>query len=132
MSYLAFSLLFVAATLLPVAGAVLSRRTGRVWWQAVAVAMAALLVLTVVFDSLMVRVDLFRYDQSRALGIDVLLAPVEDLAWPVAAALLLPALWRLRRGARPPGSHRPRRRRVVRSRQTRRSRTPTPTARRPR
>ena len=51
--------------------------------------MAGLLALTVVFDSLMVSVGLFRYDQSRSLGIDVLLTPAEDLAWPVASALLV-------------------------------------------
>lgn len=97
MSYLAFSLLFVAAALLPVVGAVVRGRTGRSWWLSVAVAMAALVVLTVVFDSLMVSVDLFRYDQSRTLGVDVLLAPLEDLTWPIASALLLPSLWRLAR-----------------------------------
>lgn len=103
MSYLVFSLLFVAATLLPVAGATLTGRTGRTWWLSVAGAMAALVVLTVVFDSLMVSVDLFRYDASRTLGIDVLLAPLEDLTWPIASALLLPSLWvlagRTRRGS---------------------------------
>ena len=49
-------------------------------------------VLTVVFDSLMVAADLFRYDEAALLGWRVGLAPVEDLAWPVAPALLLPAL----------------------------------------
>jgi lycopene cyclase domain-containing protein len=92
-SYLVFSLLFVALALVPVAGAVVRQRTGRRWWRAVAFSMVVLLVLTVIFDSLMVHVDLFRYDQSRSLGLDVLLTPVEDLAWPVAAALLVPSLW---------------------------------------
>ena len=81
--------------------------------------MAALVVLTVVFDSLMVSVDLFAYDQARSLGIDVVLTPVEDLAWPVASAVLLPSLWALsvrpaaprpapRRLRRPPGARSPR------------------------
>jgi lycopene cyclase domain-containing protein len=54
-----------------------------------------LLVLTAVFDSLMIAADLFRFDESRLLGWHVGLAPVEDLAWPLAAALALPALWEL-------------------------------------
>ena len=105
MSYLVFSLLFVAAALVPAVVAVLAGRTvlpgrtvlagraGRRWWVAVLLAMAALVVLTIVFDSLMVAVGLFRYDQTRALGIDVGLAPLEDLTWPVASAVLLPSLW---------------------------------------
>ena len=54
-----------------------------------------LLLLTVVFDSLMIAVDLFRYDEAQLLGWSVGLAPIEDLAWPVAAGLLLPSLWEL-------------------------------------
>ena len=51
-----------------------------------------LVVLTVVADSLMVRADLYRYAADELLGLHVWLAPVEDLAWPLAAALLLPSL----------------------------------------
>ncbi|GEA85376.1 hypothetical protein CWIS_11480 [Cellulomonas sp. A375-1] len=58
------------------------------------VALTALVlgVLTVVFDSVMVTTDLFRYDEAALLGWRVLRAPVEDLAWPLATALLLPSL----------------------------------------
>jgi hypothetical protein len=59
---------------------------------AVAVTGLALVVMTVVFDSLMIAADLFRYGPDL-LGPIVWLAPVEDLAWPVATALGLPALW---------------------------------------
>ena len=104
MSYLTFSLVFVAAALVPALLAVLTQRTGRRWWLAVLLAMAALVVLTIVFDSLMVAVGLFRYDQTRSLGVDVWLTPVEDLTWPVASAVLLPSLWALsdRLGVRSP------------------------------
>ncbi|GEA80511.1 lycopene cyclase domain-containing protein [Cellulomonas uda] len=53
---------------------------------------AALCLLTVVFDSLMIAADLFRYDEAALLGPRVGRAPVEDLAWPLAAALALPSL----------------------------------------
>jgi lycopene cyclase domain-containing protein len=56
---------------------------------------AILLVLTAVFDSVMIAADLFRYDDSALLGVHVLRVPLEDLAWPVFAALALPALWEL-------------------------------------
>ncbi|QIK84232.1 prenyltransferase [Sanguibacter sp. HDW7] len=51
-----------------------------------------LVVLTVVFDSAMIAADLFRFEESQLLGLRVGLAPVEDLAWPVASALVLPVL----------------------------------------
>jgi len=76
-----------------VAGAV--RRLGVRWWATTAVTAVVLLALTVVFDSLMIAADLFRYGDGELLGPRVWLTPVEDLAWPVVAALLLPSLWAL-------------------------------------
>lgn len=71
------------------------QRARRRRWYAVGLVGALLLVLTVVFDSLMIAADLFRYDDAALLGPRLGLAPVEDLAWPVAAVLLLPAVWEL-------------------------------------
>jgi len=73
------------------------RRLGPRWWAATAVSAAVLLLLTVVFDSLMIHVDLFRFAGEHLTGVRLLLAPLEDLAWPLAAVLLLPALWELAR-----------------------------------
>lgn len=70
-------------------------RARRRRWYAVGLVGALLVVLTVVFDSLMIAADLFRYDDAALLGPRLWLAPVEDLAWPVAATLLLPAVWEL-------------------------------------
>jgi len=53
----------------------------------------------------MIAADLFRFDESRLLGWHVILAPVEDFAWPLASALALPALWELI-GRRPAGEER--------------------------
>lgn len=73
-------------------------------WSAVALALAALLVLTIVFDNLMIGLELFHYDTEHLAGLHIGLAPVEDLAYPLACALALPGLWRLltrrREGAR--------------------------------
>ncbi|WP_251438694.1 lycopene cyclase domain-containing protein [Microbacterium sp. USTB-Y] len=61
-----------------------------------------LVALTVVFDSLMIAAGLFTYDPERISGIRIGLAPIEDLAYPLAAALLGTALWSLgRRAPRP-------------------------------
>ncbi|MFF2368983.1 lycopene cyclase domain-containing protein [Agromyces sp. NPDC058110] len=74
---------------------------------AVAIAAAVLLVLTAVFDSLMIAAGLFGYADGTRLGPTIGLAPIEDFAYPLAAVLLVPAVWTLavsreRRSARAP------------------------------
>ncbi|PJI94185.1 lycopene cyclase domain-containing protein [Luteimicrobium subarcticum] len=64
---------------------------------AVTVTALALMVLTVVFDSLMIGAGLFRYRDGSLVGVTLWRAPVEDLSYPLAAALLLPAVWELAR-----------------------------------
>lgn len=102
MTYAGLAAAFLLAPAALVVTAVVLARPGRAWWAATAVVLALLMLLTAVFDSLMIAADLFRFDQERLLGIRVGRAPLEDLAWPVASALGLPALWLLlgRRGAR--------------------------------
>jgi len=95
MTYLGLAALFIVPALV-LAGVVGRRRgLGGRWWAATGLSLVVLLVLTVVFDSLMIWADLFRYDESQLTGVRLLLAPVEDLAWPLASVLLLPALWEL-------------------------------------
>jgi lycopene cyclase domain-containing protein len=65
---------------------------------AVLVAGVGLLVLTAVFDNVMIAVGLFGYRPGTLSGLSVGLAPIEDFAYPVVAAVLLPALWRRIRG----------------------------------
>ena len=61
---------------------------------------AALLLLTAVFDSVMINAGLFTYPEEHLLGIRIGLAPIEDFAYPIAAVVLLPALWMLLRKRR--------------------------------
>jgi small toxic polypeptide LdrA/B/C/D len=70
---------------------------------AVAITMVTLFVLTAVFDTIMIASGLFHYSPDHLLGVHIGLAPVEDFTYPLAGALLLPALWaalRSRRSAR--------------------------------
>ena len=93
MSYGQLNLVMVVLVAV-VAGTLAYRaRVGARWWGQVAIAWAVLTVLTIVFDSVMIAADLFRFDEDKLTGVTVWLAPVEDLAWPLAAALLLPAVW---------------------------------------
>nr|WP_241428939.1 lycopene cyclase domain-containing protein [Agrococcus sp. ARC_14] len=75
--------------------AVIALRRDRRGWAALAVAAAVVLVLTVVFDSIMIAVDLFHYDDALLLGPRLGLAPVEDLAYALIAVLVVVAAWRL-------------------------------------
>ncbi|MBI9114405.1 lycopene cyclase domain-containing protein [Sanguibacter suaedae] len=110
MTYLLLNAVFLVVVLAVVAGVRLrARRTGppprphgRPWWLLVGIVMAVLVILTVVFDSVMIAADLFRFSDEHMTGLRVWLAPVEDLAWPVAAALLLPTLWDAARRTTPP------------------------------
>jgi lycopene cyclase domain-containing protein len=95
-TYLGLGLLFVAAAALVLVLAWWRVRPDRAWWLATAAVVVVLVVLTVVFDSVMIAADLFRFDEGSLTGLRVWLAPVEDLAWPVAAGLGLPALRALR------------------------------------
>ncbi|AXK47006.1 lycopene cyclase domain-containing protein [Brachybacterium saurashtrense] len=95
MSYAMLAGLFLLVPLLVLAVTVVLRRPGRRWWATTAVTIAVLLMLTAVFDSLMIAADLFRFAGEDLLGPRLGLAPVEDLAWPLAAGLLLPSLWLL-------------------------------------
>lgn len=95
MSYAALAALFLVAPVATLALVAVRRRPGRRWWLSTALTVVVLLVLTVVFDSLMIAADLFRFAEEDLLGLRIGLAPLEDLAWPLAAGLLLPSLWLL-------------------------------------
>lgn len=108
MTYGLLSLVFLAlaAAVLAVALAVSPDRAALVrrWWQPLALAAVVVLVLTAVFDNVMIAVGLMTYSAARTSGVTLGLVPVEDFAYPLAALLLLPGLWLLARrrpGERP-------------------------------
>lgn len=100
MTYPALCVVFLAVAV--VAALVLGRGaatgTRRRTSVAVAGAAAALILLTAVFDNVMIAAGLFAYDDAHISGVRLGRAPVEDFAYPIAAVILLPAIWsRLRR-----------------------------------
>ncbi|MFB4350250.1 lycopene cyclase domain-containing protein [Microbacterium sp. CR_7] len=104
MTYLQLAAWFVgAAAIAAVTLAILTPRARRPRAAAVAIAAAALIVLTAVFDSIMIASGLFHYSPDHLLGVHIGLAPLEDFAYPVAGALLLPALWAFLRARRHSG-----------------------------
>ena len=54
-----------------------------------------LLTLTVIFDNLIVGLDIVGYDEALIWGVRIPIAPIEDLAYAVGAVLLVPTLWEL-------------------------------------
>lgn len=98
MSYLQLDLIFLAvAGAVAIAAAVATQRRPRSRRHhlvaAIGVAAAVTLLLTAVFDNIMIAIGLFTYEDDRLLGATVGRVPVEDFAYPLAAAILLPSLW---------------------------------------
>ena len=91
------------AVLVPVGGAalVVLARAGRAVVVAAMVAVVVLVALTAVFDNVIVGTGIVGYDTSRILGVRIGVAPVEDFAYAIAAALALPAIWHLTGRRRP-------------------------------
>ena len=54
-----------------------------------------LVALTAVFDNIMIAAGLFTYPEHLISGIRIGLAPIEDFAYPVCAAFLVPAVYTL-------------------------------------
>jgi small toxic polypeptide LdrA/B/C/D len=59
------------------------------------IAAAALVVLTAVFDSVIIGTGIVAYDDGQRSGVTIGLAPIEDFLYPLAGVLLLPAVWRV-------------------------------------
>ncbi|MDO5494000.1 MAG: lycopene cyclase domain-containing protein [Nesterenkonia sp.] len=104
MTYLWLTLVFIGAA---ATVALVARR--RMVWAAVGVTLLVMNLLTAVFDNLMIAAEFFHYEDAHLSGLAVGLAPVEDFSYPIAGALLLPALWHLllRRDSRGRSAPRP-------------------------
>ncbi|MDK8172893.1 lycopene cyclase domain-containing protein [Curtobacterium citreum] len=99
---LALPFFAVVAVVAVVAGAVARRRapggaaargSRRVAVATSVVAGIALLVMTIVFDNVIVGTGVVAYDASLISGLKIGVIPVEDLAYSIAAVVLLPSLW---------------------------------------
>ncbi|MBF4634972.1 lycopene cyclase domain-containing protein [Agreia pratensis] len=94
MNYWALNAIFLAVVALIAIVAAVRIRSVRPW-VAVTITLGVLLVMTAVFDNVMIGVGLVGYEPSLISGAFVGIAPLEDFAYAVAAAILLPSLWML-------------------------------------
>ncbi|WP_368497964.1 lycopene cyclase domain-containing protein [Herbiconiux sp. A18JL235] len=100
MTYWSLNALFLAPVLvvLIVAAVVVRRRPSaarRGTLAAFGATLGLLLVLTALFDNVMIAVGLVGYDEGLISGAFIGIAPLEDFAYAIAAVLLLPSLWLL-------------------------------------
>jgi len=100
MTYAWLSLIFVAVAAAVLLAALLARGASRRalvarWWLPVLMSGTVVMILTAVFDNVMIRSGLMAYSSSVTSGLLIGVAPLEDFAYPVAGLILLPALWLL-------------------------------------
>ena len=67
--------------------------TAGTWLLGVGGVLVVLLLMTAVFDNIMIGIGLVGYDPALISGAFIGIAPFEDFAYALAAAVLLPSLW---------------------------------------
>ncbi len=93
MTYWLLNLAFLAVVALVALAAFVAHRSPR--WRLVGLAAIPLVILTAVFDNVLVGVGIVSYDPHRISGVHLGVAPIEDFAYAIAAVVLLPCLWSL-------------------------------------
>jgi lycopene cyclase domain-containing protein len=88
-SFLALNLLFMA----PLAWYTLMRCLGSRERWALWPATGCLLLLTAIFDNLIIASGIVDYNFALTLGLRIGLAPVEDFGYAVAAVMLMASIW---------------------------------------
>jgi lycopene cyclase domain-containing protein len=64
-------------------------RPSRAWLATLAI----LIVLTAIFDTIIIHFDIVGYDEGKLLGIYIGAAPIEDFFYAILAVILIPTLW---------------------------------------
>jgi lycopene cyclase domain-containing protein len=90
MTYWALNVIFLA-----IVAVVALLAVRRVRWSAIGLTAGILLLMTAVFDNVMIAVGLVAYNESLISGAFIGIAPLEDFAYAIAAVVGLPSLWAL-------------------------------------
>lgn len=96
MTYWTLNAVFLAVVAVVALAALIARRSPL--WRAAGLAAIPLLILTAVFDNILVGTGIVGYDPALISGAKVGVAPLEDFAYAIAALVLLPSLWSLLEG----------------------------------
>jgi lycopene cyclase domain-containing protein len=62
-------------------------------WRAIGITMLWMLLVTLVFDNIIIGLEIVGYDSSKISGILLGLAPIEDFAYTVVAVLAVGIIW---------------------------------------
>jgi len=89
-TYLILNLVVMTMTL----GALTLKRA-LLWSRATAVTLGVLVIMTTIFDSLIISADIVRYSEPLILGLHIGLAPVEDFFYTLLAVILVPSVWHI-------------------------------------
>ena len=98
MTYWTLNLPFLGFAVIVALAATLTRRSPK--WRAVGLAAIPLVILTAVFDNVLVGTGIVGYNPALISGAKIGVAPLEDFAYAIAAIILLPSLWELLGGTR--------------------------------
>lgn len=87
-TYLILNLVFILVVIL-----VLRVRLKQVD-KAVLLTAASLILLTLIFDNIMIAMSFFEYNPGKILGVMIGVAPIEDFMYAVLAAIIVPVIWK--------------------------------------
>lgn len=87
MNYLALNAIFISISLL----ALLLVPKNR--WPAYLVGLVPMLLLTAIFDNLIVASGIVAYDPTKISGVMLGVVPIEDFAYTIAAVAIVPSVW---------------------------------------
>ena len=88
MTYLLVNTAFIALAALVAAPLLWGARM-----RALTLTLLALLGVTAIGDNLIIAFDIVAYDSDKIVGLMIGLAPIEDFAYSVVAAALVPGIW---------------------------------------
>ena len=88
MTYLALNVTFMLIAF--VALNLVSRKSP---WRAIGFTMLWMLLVTLVFDNVIIGLEIVGYDKTKISGILLGLAPIEDFAYTVVAVLAVSIIW---------------------------------------
>jgi len=88
MSYAEMNLIFM----IPVAVLLIFARKS-VNWKVLGLSTLALVVMTAIFDNFIVGSGVVAYNPETLLGVFIGFAPIEDFAYTLVAAVLIPLTW---------------------------------------
>ncbi|MEO6110016.1 MAG: lycopene cyclase domain-containing protein [Candidatus Saccharimonadales bacterium] len=87
MTYLILNILFLATLIFFIPNTF--KKPTKQWW----ILLAAVLLLTAVFDPIIIALHIVAYDPTNILGIYWFGAPIEDFFYALYAVLLIPLAW---------------------------------------